>query len=238
MNHKTSALFSGSTDLGKRFALTAILFGALLLAGISVRTTGDSYQQAVQERPSEIQYRNAHRAPDADRDKAERPSEIIRLIGVQPGMKIGEVGAGTGYFTFFLSRAVGEGGLVYANEIKEEALAALEANARESETLKNIITVLAPEDDPRFPSRDLDMIVAYCSFHDIENRNVWLRNAVEYLKPSGTLAIIDGYWPEHGGLTLDRLREDGARVGFRLLLHKDFSFGERSHHVHLFSRDG
>jgi len=153
-------------------------------------------------------------------------------------MKLGEVGAGSGYFTFFLSEKVGESGIVYANDINKESLAELESRSKKSGALKNIITVLAPDDDPNFPSRDLDMIVAYNSFHDVKNKEVWLRNAVKYLNPKGTLAIIDGYWPEHGGLTLEKLRDYGAQIGFRLLLHKDFSFGERSHHVHLFGRDG
>jgi len=182
------------------------------------------------------QSQEARRAAETSRRESEKPGDIVRLIGVLPGMMIGEVGAGTGYFTLFLSARVGKGGIVYANDISKDALADLESNARGSGALDNIVTVLALDDDPRFPSRDLDMIIAYNSFHDIKDKQAWLKNAVQYLKPSGTLAIIDGYWPEHGGLTLDKLRDYGAQVGFRLLLHKDFSFGERSHHVHLFGR--
>ena len=185
---------------------------------------------------SDNQDRNDQLAAERNRRENERPSDIVQLIGVLPGMKVGEVGAGSGYFTFFLSERVGEDGIVYANDIKKEALVELISRAKESGALKNIITVLAPEDDPTFPRRDLDMIVAYNSFHDIKNRDVWMRNAVKYLKPKGTLAIIDGYWTEHGGLTLDKLCDYGAQVGFRLLFHKDLSFRERSHHVHLFGR--
>jgi len=182
------------------------------------------------------QSQDAQRAAERSRRESEKPGDIVRLIGVLPGMKVGEVGAGSGFFTFFLSEQVGRSGVVYANDVKADSLNALEAGAGTSAAYKNIITVLAPEDDPVFPRRDLDMIIAYNSFHDIKDKQAWLKNAVQYLKPSGTLAIIDGYWPEHGGLTLDKLRDYGAQVGFRLLLHKDFSFGERSHHVHLFGR--
>jgi len=183
------------------------------------------------------QSQETQRAAERSRRESEKPSDIVRLIGVLPGMRVGEVGAGSGFFTFFLSEQVGPSGVVYANDIQADALAALEADARKSAASKNIITVLAPEDDPVFPRRDLDMIVAYNSFHDIKDKQAWLKNAVKYLRPGGRLAIIDGYWPEHGGLTLDKLRDYGAQVGFRLLLHQDFSFGERSHHVHLFGRD-
>jgi len=180
----------------------------------------------------------AQRAEERSRRESEKPGDIVRLIGVLPGMRVGEVGAGSGFFTFFLSEQVGPSGVVYANDIQADALTALEADARKSAATKNIVTVLALEDDPVFPRKDLDMIIAYNSFHDIKNKQAWLKNAVKYMKPSGRLAIIDGYWPEHGGLTLDKLRDYGAQVGFQLLLHQDFSFGERSHHVHLFGRPG
>jgi ubiquinone/menaquinone biosynthesis C-methylase UbiE len=237
MDKKTQTFLSSLTYLRRRLAFAAALFCSLILPVISARTNWSLSQQEVQGKSSSIQDKNAQRTEERKRRENERPSDIIQLIGVLPGMKIGEVGAGTGYFTFFLSERVGESGIVYANEINREALVELESHAKESGALKNIVTVLAPEDDPSFPSRDLDMIVSYNSFHDIKNKDIWLRNAVKYLKPKGTLAIIDGYWPEHGGLTLDKLRDYGAQVGFRLFLHKDFSSGERSHHVHLFERD-
>ena len=237
MNDTTRTLFPRPTYLGRRSACAAVLFWALILPVIPAPTAGNPSQEEIRGKSSRIQDQNAQRIEERKRRQNERPSDTIRLIGVQPGMKIGEVGAGTGYFTFFLSESVGDSGIVYANEINKAALIELESRAKEPGVLKNIVPLLAAEDDPGFPCRDLDMIVAYNSFHDIKNRDIWLRNAVQYLKPNGMLAIIDGYWPEHGGLTLDKLRDYGAQVGFRLLLHKDFSFGERSHHVHLFERD-
>lgn len=237
MHTKTQTFFSSLTYPRRELAIATVLFCSLLLPGIAARTAWDLSQKDVRGKSRTIQDQDAQRAAERERRENERPSDIIQLIGVLPGMKIGEVGAGTGYFTFFLSESVGESGIVYANDINKEALVELESHAEESGALKNIITVLASEDDPSFPSRDLDMIVAYNSFHDIRNRDIWLRNAVTYLKPKGMLAVIDGYWPGHGGLTLDKLRDYGTRAGFRLLLHKDFSFGERSHHVHLFERN-
>ena len=238
MKKKTQNFFFCLACQRGRSVFAVILFCSLLLPVLSAQMTWDLSQKEVQGQFSHNQDQDTRRAAERNRRENERPIDIVQLIGVLPGMKIGEVGAGSGYFTFFLSEKVGESGIVYANDINKEALVELESHAKESGALKNIITVLATDDDPRFPSQDLDMIVAYNSFHDVKNKEAWLRNAVKYLKPKGTLAIIDGYWSDHGGLTLDKLRDYGAQVGFRLLLHKDFSFGERSHHVHLFGRDG
>ena len=224
----------------RRFAVAAGLVLLFLLMAVPA-TPGESFSAGAQSAAAPVKPgTDVPQEHERSRDKGERPDEIIRLIEVQPGMRIGEVGAGSGYFTFFLAAKVGESGVVYANDINGDALAALERNMKKAGGAKHIIPVLGAEDDPRFPARDLDMIVAYCSFHDIKNRDVWLSNAVAYLKPNATIAIIDGYWPEHGGLTLEKLRDYGARVGFQLRLHADFTFpvgGEvRSHHVHLFDR--
>jgi ubiquinone/menaquinone biosynthesis C-methylase UbiE len=51
-----------------------------------------------------------------DRDKYHQPNKVMDVVGVKPGMTIGEVGAGSGYFTFKLAKRVGESGYVYAEE--------------------------------------------------------------------------------------------------------------------------
>ncbi len=203
---------------------------------VSAQETQDLSEREIQEYISSLPDKEAQWEANRKRDKEERPNEIIQLIDVRPGMRIGEVGAGFGYFTFFLSEKVGENGIVYANDIDRKTLIALEFYAKEFRAIENIIPVLALSDDPCFPSHDLDMIVAYGCFHDIENREIWLKTAVKYLKPKGTLAIIDGYWSEHGDLTLEKIQNYGNQAGLHFLHHKDLSFGERSHHVHLFQK--
>ncbi len=236
MHKKAQMILSCLAGSRRWLAFSAILLGLLVSPVVSAPTIQQLSKEEIQEYLSKIASKDAQWEANRKRDKSERPSEIIKLIDVRPGMKIGEVGAGFGYFTFFLSEKVGENGVVYANDIDKYALIALEFYAREFRAIKNIIPVLALADDPCFPSQDLDMIVAYGCFHDIKHKEVWLENTVKYLKPNGKLAIIDGYWPEHGVLTLDKIRSYGAQAGFSLILHRDFSFGERSHHVHLLKR--
>jgi len=149
-------------------------------------------QQEVQGKSSPIQDQNAQRTEERKRRESERPSEIIQLLGVLTGMKIGEVGAGTGCFTFFLSEIVGESGVVYANEIDKDALVELESQAKESGDLKSIVTVLASEDDPSFPSWDLGMIVAYNSFHFEASRILMDLDIFRYFRQClGTVLFLD-----------------------------------------------
>lgn len=166
------------------------------------------------------------------RDRIEKPDEIIERIKIRPGMKIGEAGAGRGYFTFHLSEKVGEEGMIYANDISEHDLSGLKFYAKEFGVSKNIVSVLGKVDDPVFPVNNLDMIITYLSFHDFEKKAEWLANARKYLKHGGRLVIIDSYNPEHTNLTFRQVNKMVVKANFRLLSHRKFY-----RHVHVFVMD-
>lgn len=132
------------------------------------------------------------------RDRFMQPERTMDAIGVRPGMVIGEAGAGEGYFTFHLSRRVGPGGMIYANDINRRALAAIDRRCRREGVL-NIQTVLGETADPLFPVKDLDMIVLVYAFHDFENKGEWLASAKGYFKPGATLVVIDRDPDKWGG---------------------------------------
>ena len=138
------------------------------------------------------------------------------VVGVAPGMVVGEAGAGDGYFTLPMARRVGSAGAVYANDISGRALERLESNARR-EGLANIQVVVGDVDDPRFPRRDLELVVIVHAFHDFSQPVEWLRNVRTYLRPGATVAIIDRdpaqggdnhFWPR------DRILGYAEKAGF------------------------
>jgi ubiquinone/menaquinone biosynthesis C-methylase UbiE len=124
------------------------------------------------------------------RDKIEQPEKVMEVTGVKPGMVIGEIGAGHGYFTFWLSKGVGERGKVYANDISRSALAAIEER-RAAENVANIGTVLGTVDDPLFPAGALDMVFMVNAFHDLARPVDLLANLLPALKPGATVVIMD-----------------------------------------------
>jgi ubiquinone/menaquinone biosynthesis C-methylase UbiE len=111
-------------------------------------------------------------------------------VGVAPGMVIGEAGAGDGYFTLPMARRVGPAGVIYANDISSRSLNTL-ADRSQREGLGNIHTVVGEVADPRFPRRDLELVVVVHAFHDFDKPVEWLANLKGYLRPGGTVAIID-----------------------------------------------
>ena len=124
------------------------------------------------------------------RDKIEQPDKVMEATGVKPGMVVGEVGAGRGYFTFWLAKGVGPSGKVYANDIDGSALAAIERR-RESEKVRNVETVLGSVEDPRFPPASLDMVFVVNAFHDLEKPVELLANLLPALKAGATVVIMD-----------------------------------------------
>ena len=137
-------------------------------------------------------------------------------VGVAPGMVVGEAGAGDGYFTLPMARRVGAAGAVYANDISRRALDQLQSNAKR-ERLDNVHTVEGDTDDPRFPRRDLELVVLVHAFHDFSQPVEWLRNVTKYLRPGATVAIIDRdpgqgaeahFWPR------DRILGYAEKAGF------------------------
>ena len=128
---------------------------------------------------------------DADdvRDKWHQPDKVMDLVGVRQGMIIGEVGAGHGYFTFKLSRRVGESGKIYANDISRSSLKYLRDRCQR-EGITNIETVIGEVEDPLLP-HDLDMVFIVNAFHDLARPVDLLNNLAVSLKPEAPVVIID-----------------------------------------------
>ena len=155
------------------------------------------------------------RQRDAEFDEA----RALDVAGVKPGMTVGEVGVGNGYFTLKMARRVGPSGKVYANDIVEDFLAEIRYRASELKLL-NIETVLGTTTDPQLPANKLDMVFLVRSLHDMDNPVEVLDNIVASLKPGAKVVVVevegkerDGNW---SGPTLQQLLDVIARSRFAL----------------------
>lgn len=124
------------------------------------------------------------------RDRNEQPERVMEAVGLQPGMTVGEVGAGHGYFTFWLARRVGPAGKVYANDISRSALSAIKRRCQD-EDITHIDTILGEVEDPLFPDRALDMVFIVNAFHDLAKPVELLDNLLPSLKRDATVVIMD-----------------------------------------------
>lgn len=155
------------------------------------------------------------RKRDAEFDEA----RALDVAGVKPGMTVGEVGAGNGYFTLKIARRVGPSGKVYANDIVEDFLAEIRHRATELKLL-NIETVLGTATDPRLPADKLDIVFLVNSLHDMDKPVEVLDNIAASLKPGAKVIVVevegeeyDGNW---SGPTLQQLLDVIAQSRFKL----------------------
>jgi arsenite methyltransferase len=126
----------------------------------------------------------------ADRETWQPPEKIMDAVGVKPGMVIGEPGAGTGYLTFHLSKRVGPKGKVYANDISKSSLGVIKDRAQK-EGIKNIEIVMGKIDDPKFPSKKLDMVIMVYVLHMLDRPVEFMKSIKKYMKPDAPLVIIE-----------------------------------------------
>ena len=70
---------------------------------------------------------------DPARDEWQKPAFVVERLGVRAGMRVADLGAGTGYFSRYLSRAVAASGTVYAVDT-EPKLVAYSATVRSAST--------------------------------------------------------------------------------------------------------
>ncbi len=125
-----------------------------------------------------------------EREREEEPEKALDAFNLKPGMKVGDVGAGTGFYSIRIAKRVGPDGKVYSNDIQPEMLQRLRANA-DAQGVKNIETVLGTESDPKLPSGQLDLVILVDVYHEFSRPQRMLQHIRESLKSDGRLVLLE-----------------------------------------------
>jgi predicted methyltransferase len=176
---------------------------------------------------------------DRELDAARRPGELLAFAGITSGMHVAEIGAGLGYTSELLARAVGPNGLVYSenNKFVVERFAEKPWSERLAKpVLKNVVRVDREFDDPLPPeAKNLDAVFVVLFYHDTvwmgADRDKMNRAVLAALKPGGEYIVVDHSAKDGTGTndvkTLHRIEEHAVidevtRVGFQLATVGDF----------------
>jgi predicted methyltransferase len=163
---------------------------------------------------------------DPRRDAWQKPREVVAALGLRDGMTVADLGAGTGYFSRHLARAVGDGGVVYAVETEPRLVAHLRTRA-EREGTPNVVAIEATPGDPRLP-RAVDVVLVVDTYHHVDDRPVYFERLRRRLAPGGRVAIVDwhkrplpeGPPPAHK-LAREHVVEEMTKAGYRLVAEPD-----------------
>jgi len=176
-------------------------------------------------------------APDrseADRklDPGRHPAEMLEFLDVKPGMKVLDVGAGPGYTTELIARAVAPGGAVYMQNDPRWMPFLKDAVAERftHPAMQGTVRAEVPFDEPvPTQAKDLDLVVINVIYHDVVNMPVdrarMNKLIFDALRPGGTYVVIDSSAKDGTGVsetnTLHRIdeavvRDEVQKAGFRL----------------------
>jgi len=127
------------------------------------------------------------------RRRLQPPAKLIQRSGIKEGMKVLDLGCGSGAFTTFIARAVGEKGKVYAVDIQPQMLKQLEnkLNMSENKDIKNIEIKIASAYNLPFENDSLDLVLVVTVLQEIPNRHKALREIRRVLKSDGILAVTE-----------------------------------------------
>lgn len=147
---------------------------------------------------------NATDRPAADKnlDAGRQPEQMLTFFGIQPGMKVADLWAGTGYTTELLSRTVGTSGIVYSQNPpfppEFQSIAQAWTDRLKNPALKNVSAVnksFDADDVLPAPPGSLDVVVMNMNYHDLVLRNLdrtKVNAAVsQALKSGGVYALVD-----------------------------------------------
>jgi len=152
-----------------RFALGVLLVWALCAAssGAQVKPNFPGTQEPV--KTPEVRQKGPF-TQFTSREQWQMPVRVMGEIGVRSGMTVADVGAGDGWFTFYLAERVGSSGRVIAEDIDAQALQAVRERCAQG-NVSNVSVLVGEVEDPKLPAGTVDL--------------------AKGLKPDGRLVVID-----------------------------------------------
>ena len=157
------------------------------------------------------------------------PDRVIQAVGVKPGDKVADLGAGTGYFVDYLAEAVGTMGHVYAVDVDSDALARLAAKIVDQD-LANVDVVEGTATDAGLPEGGIDLVFLCDVYHHIRDRVSYFSHLRADLSSNGRVAIVEprdhgfGSWvsPSGHATPRDELIAEMESAGYRVDASFDF----------------
>jgi len=160
------------------------------------------------------------------RKKWQKPATLVRALRLRPGQVIAEIGAGPGYFTPLLARAVGASGHVFAVDPEPQVLDVLRKRMART-GLRNVTPVLSRDDDPMLPRDRCQVAIIINAYHHMHGRVAFLRRLASRLPRGARVINVD--WdettekgpPPKRRVPRTKFLRDARRAGLRLVADRD-----------------
>ena len=190
---------------------------------LAAEPPADSVTEHTELEPQAIVDAPDRTAEDREADARRQPAKLLEFIGISRGERVADLGAGSGYTTELLARAVGPSGVVYAQN-NQEALQKYVAKSWPErlarEATHNVVRMDREFESPFIPeAHDLDLVTLLFSYHDVvaakEDRSKLNTAVFAALKPGGLYVVADHQAAPGSGVeaasTLHRIDEKLVR---------------------------
>ena len=157
----------------------------------------------------------AEYSDEATRDRHGEADRVMDRLGIAPGVRVADIGAGSGYYVIRLARRLGPSATIYAEDVSREYQKGLAARlAREG--ISDVTLVLGRPNDPQLPAASVDVALLSHMYHEIENPYEFLYRLRPALAPGARVGIIDNDKPtQRHGTPPKLLRCELAALGYR-----------------------
>ena len=199
--------------------------GVLCVAGAQTHDESSHHR-----RPADIQQYLEH-LNRAERDTDQQPAQVIETLGLQPGLSVADIGAGSGYFTRRFVQAVTEKGKVYAVDVERDMLQYAKDSINRMPIPSTVEFILAQPDNPQLPTQSVDVVFLCNVYHHLNDRPAYFSHVRPSLKPGGRVAVIDFYHDARSGdigfprkhlVARDTVVEEMSKAGFQLTREHTF----------------
>lgn len=180
-----------------------MIFPALLALSIGFSLQAPRYETRADHDPNgigvfymgrEIAQVMGHEAADwldrPEREAEEAPSILVRSLKLKRGDVVADIGAGSGYLSFMMSKYVRPGGKVYAEDIQPEMLDIVKKKAAQMSNA-TVVPWLGTTTDPKLPPASVDLMIMVDVYHEFDKPYEMMSNMVKDLRKGGRLVFVE-----------------------------------------------
>ena len=116
--------------------------------------------------------------------------EVLDALGLEPGMDVADIGAGSGLYSRLIAERVGPSGMVFAVDIAANLVNHITETA-DAMGLGNVRAIVGGDTSPRLLEHSVDLVFIADSYHHFEYPGEMLQGIKKALRPDGRLILID-----------------------------------------------
>lgn len=124
------------------------------------------------------------------REEEERTSIMVKSLGIEPGMTVADIGAGSGRISLMMADYVGETGKVLAVDIQQQMLDIIAIKLQERE-LQNVKLVKGTDKSPKLKPESVDLALMVDVYHEFKFPYEMMEQISAALKPGGRVAFVE-----------------------------------------------